>query len=462
MRNIQSYFRSTAGNTAIIFSMAAVPLLLASGAAVDMVRANRTQAVLQGAADAAALGGGVSSQSKKEIEKLVEDYFVANGAPEALDFVEKIEAKQDKMSGTFTVAIKGKINTSFMKLAGIQTLDIGATAEVMRGSQALEIVLVLDNTDSMNAEGRLDALKVSAKELVREIFKNKQSDTYIKLGIVPFANYVNVGMAARNESWMNVAAEQTFSSPAGECRDTYPQQRWDNCVQNGSHMESRDGVMVSVPDYTCDYVQGPMVKDCTPTSWTTQWHGCVGSRNSPMDTEIGTATVPYPGVMDDYCPVPMTDLSDDQSLLLGNIDAMTGTRNTYIPSGLLWGWNMLNEAEPLTSAKSAGDMSAMKGKKAIVLMTDGKNTMVPTYPKHEGADPAPLADSILAEICGNVKNDGIEIYTVAFKVDSSDAKNLLRKCASDGTKAFDAADSAELVASFREIAETLSAVRLSK
>ena len=454
MSVLRSFLRNSSGNTAIIFSLAAIPLLLAGGAAVDMVRANRTQAVLQAAADAAALAGGTKSGKTGSIKQLVKDYLEINGALAALDYVENIEAIRDKKKGTLTVKIEGKIKTSLMAIAGIDTMDIGAMSEVMMGNRALEIALVLDNTESMNYEGRLTALKVSAKELVTQVFDNKDPDTYVKIGIVPFANYVNVGLSRRGESWMNVPPDSTYETSWNE----YPDAKKSNCRME-PYSGVSDGVPVSGESEVCDWDYGP-AKTVKGTG-TTQWNGCVGSRNNPMDTEIGSSSVPYPGILDVYCPTPITDLSDDKSLLIGNIDSMVGFGNTYVPAGMLWGWNMLNEAQPLSAAKSKSDMEEDSGTKAIVLMTDGDNTMLPVYPAHEGG-PGATADDLFASICANAKADDIQVYTVAFMVEDAATLSKLAKCATDPTKVYTASNAAALSAAFKQIAQTLSAVRLTR
>jgi NACalpha-BTF3-like transcription factor len=122
---------------------------------------------------------------------------------------------------------------------------------------------------------------------------------------------------------------------------------------------------------------------------------------------------------------------------------------------------MLMPAAPLTSAKSQAEMAAVDGKKVIVLMSDGANTLVPTYPAH-ASGPSSQAEDVLDDICDNVKDDDIEIYTIAFKVSSHQAEEALEDCASDEGKAFDANSSAELVGAFREIAAMLAEVHLTK
>jgi hypothetical protein len=458
LSRLSEMLRSTSGNTGIIFALAAVPMLLGAGAAVDMVRANRTQAVLQAAADAAALGAGVSGANESTVSQLVTDYLAINGAQAALDTVESIEAIRSEDDGSFNVKINGKIKTSFMMLAGIPTMDIGASSQVMSKGRALEIVLVLDATDSMNREGRLDALKVSARDLVTQVLENKAHGTYVKVGIVPFANYVNVGLGARGQSWINVPADQVNMQTS--CTSTHPDARSSNC-RDEPYSYVSDGVTVTGTQQVCDWDYGTPVNTCNEVDNGTKWRGCVGSRNSPMDTEIGTPSVPYPGIMDTYCPTPITDLTDDKGDLVGKINGIAATGETYIPAGLLWGWNMLMPSAPLTAAKSPAEMAAVDGKKVIVLMSDGANTLVPSYPAH-ASGPSSQAERILDDICDNVKGDDIEIYTVAFKVSSHQAEEALEDCASDEGKAFDANSSAELVGAFREIAAMLSEVHLTK
>jgi von Willebrand factor type A domain len=140
---------------------------------------------------------------------------------------------------------------------------------------------------------------------------------------------------------------------------------------------------------------------------------------------------------------------------------MQAVGETYIPAGLLWGWNVLDAGEPFTQAKTDDQMKAIGGTKFLVLMTDGENTLSPIFQYHYGTDKN-LANSKMITLCNNIKQAGITVYTVGFKVDSSTAKDLLESCASDPSKAFDAADDAALQASFYTIAKQLATLRLSK
>ena len=464
------FFRDRTGNTAIMFSLAAVPLLLGAGAAVDMVRVNQTRTVLQAAADAAAIAGASSKKtSDAELNTLVRDFLDANDAENALSSVKSMKQKLDKSKRTFTVTIDGKLKTNFMFLAGITELDISATAEVKTGGNGLEVVLALDNTESMNYQGRLPALKTAAKSLVDSVLDaGATSGAYVKIGIVPFSNYVNVGLGNRNKSWIDVPADTSATAP--NCSSTYPDATKTNC-----HMETYTGYNDGVPNtYTtevCDWNYGNPVTTCNGTyTINYNWKGCVGSRTSPNDIKINVLANKYTGIIKDYwgynvsCASELTPLTDNKTDLNTAIDAMVGVGNTYVEPGVLWGWNMLDSSEPIVGAKTKSWLKDNGGTKALVLMTDGANTLSPLnvdYVRHDGSD-VTLANKNTADVCENAKKDGITVYTVSFMVTDASAKTLLANCASDPSKAFTADDATALNTAFRDIANALMATRLSK
>jgi Flp pilus assembly protein TadG len=460
MSLLKKFAKDIRGNTAIIFALAIVPMVLAAGASIDWVRANHTQTILQGAADAAAIAGASSGEtSHAALEKIVADYVNANGVPEALTSITNVESNMDEHNGKFSVTIKGKIKTSLMHIAGISEMELGAFSEVGMGNRAMEVVLVLDNTGSMNASNRLPALKDASKQLVAELLK-KQEDNYIRIGIVPFSEYVNVGKPNRNASWISVPADTT--STTNSCWDTYPNATKSNCrMESGTW--SNDGVVTPYTNEVCDWDYGSPVQQCGPSTATMTWDGCVGSRSVTEDTVIGNLNIRYPGVQNVSCPAPLMPLDDDQDDINDAIDAMVGTGNTYIPSGLLWGWNVLDADDPIGEAKSSGWMKSHGGVKAIVLMTDGDNTLQPSYPYHtsNGGIAGP-ANAKVTELCNNIKGEDITIYTVSLMVTDPVSKGMLVDCATDGTKAFEADDPSALSQAFKHITESLIAMRFVK
>jgi Putative Flp pilus-assembly TadE/G-like len=463
IRGLSHFLRNCAGNTGMMLALALVPMGIAAGVAVDMVQTNNTLTVLNGASDAAALAGASSGEtSQSKLDAIVEDYLRANGAMHVLDQIDSIEAKRDDAKRVFSVLIKGKRRTSLMQLAGFDSMDLHSFSEVALGGDGLEVALVLDVTASMNSAGRMPALKVAAKGIVDDLLEATENGAYVKMGIVPFAQYVNVGLSRRNANWLQVDDDSSVTDP-NACWNTYPNAVSFNCVDVPYVI---DGVDQGTTTQSCEWNYGTPVEVCGPSTNTITWNGCVGSRPDPKDVLISGATVDkYPGLMNAWCGTEIVTLTDDKDSLKTTIDSFTGVGETYIPQGLLWGWNMLDENPPLAEAKSAEWMADRKGTKALVLMTDGENTLYPDGQYHWTATSAAqreLANDKTAQLCENIKNDKIVVYTVSFMVTDPTALDLLQGCATDSTKSFSADNAAELAQAFKDIGDALMAMRLSK
>jgi Flp pilus assembly protein TadG len=454
------FFKNSNGNVAITFALALLPLAIGVGAAVDLMRQNDANTLLQAAADAAALAGAAAhSNSDSTVKQIADDFIKANDAYNVMSSVSDVQINADMTGRIYSVRLTGKLNTSLMALAGIGTMDVGAFSEVSSGGQGTEIALVLDNTGSMGSEGRMVALKAAAKNLVDTVTANKPSNTYLKIGIVPFADYVNVGTANRSVKWMSVPPDSS-ELMKNVCSTSYPNATASNC-HDVQAVWNNDGVPTPYTYQQCDWVTGNPVTTCSDQVVQHKWNGCVGSRNSPLDLGIGSFATPYPGIMDATCTAPLTPLTDSKATLDSAIDAMTPTGATYIASGVVWGWNLLDSNEPFTEAKTDAQMKATRGTKFMVIMTDGENTVSPDYPYHYGNNAA-QANDITGKLCDGVKQAGITIYTVGFKVQAQTSKDLLVSCASDPSMAYDAADDAALQASFDAIAKQLASLHLSK
>lgn len=396
------FWKNTAGNTAIMMGLAIVPIVIAAGAAIDFSRANYARTVLQGAADAAALAGATSKdRSNSALNRVVAQYLEANHAKDVLRYVSKVEQTLDNDKGTFRVIIEGQIDTSLMSIAGLKKMDIGAVSQVNVGSEALEIALVLDNTGSM-AGAKIANLKAAATKLV-DILEEETSDyADAKIAVVPFAEYVNVGRGNSGAGWLDTS-----------------------------------GVDLAT------------------------WGGCVGSRPAPLDLQSGTSVQNYPAIEGVPCNAQVLPLTTNLKDVRNRIGAMTATGMTYVPTGLLWGWNVLDSQAPFTEGRTMAEIKRTRGRKALILMTDGENTISPAYPLHNGGNIV-ASNNNLREMCKKVKDDGIEMYTVSFMVPSNLIKSILVNCATSKTKYFDADNSVQLNAAFTDIARDLAAVRLTQ
>ncbi|HEU5046961.1 MAG TPA: Tad domain-containing protein [Rickettsiales bacterium] len=151
---------------------------------------------------------------------------------------------------------------------------------------------------------------------------------------------------------------------------------------------------------------------------------------------VNPATVPpaspYPLGPNAYCPPAVTPLTHDRTALLTGISAMQPGGQTIIPVALAWGWRMLS---PKWRGAWGGEMGQyglpydynQKGKqKALVFVTDGYNYFFPgSYTAYGKLADGQLGtkDEAKAEqeldrrtlaLCSAMKEQGIQIYTVAF------------------------------------------------
>lgn len=170
-----------------------------------------------------------------------------------------------------------------------------------------------------------------------------------------------------------------------------------------------------------------------------------------------------PGVMNEWCPNEITPLTSDKARLASEIVGLNASGNTYLPAGLIWGWRTLSAELPY--AEGVSDAIAVQDNisKHLILMTDGVNVTSKNVgeAKHTGWNPAE-GNRITRELCTNIKDAGITVYTVAFQVGDAGTQALLRECATAPANAFDADNAQELAASFEKIAAKVAAIHLSK
>lgn len=120
------------------------------------------------------------------------------------------------------------------------------------------------------------------------------------------------------------------------------------------------------------------------------------------------------------------------------LPASGGTDSTYAFS---WAYTeVTHKREDNQHSNKTGQVP----KKFIVFMTDGDNNYS-------------SADSSTKRLCDDAKDDGVEVYTVAFAAPSR-GKALLSYCASTAEHFYDAKNSAELIAAFKNIGNAASKV----
>jgi Flp pilus assembly protein TadG len=457
-RQLQSHlaaFRADQrGGTVLVFCLFVVSLTGVVGLTVDYGRASRLKVSMQDALDSGVLAVGSGKQAGGADGKSTLDAYISANWKQRHSVGALSSTFEELPNSVIKATATAPMPTTFMKVVGISNLDIKVESQGMFGIGKAEVALVLDTTGSMDGQ-KLDGLKKAAKDLVEKTYDKDGAEEKIKFSIVPFAQYVNVGTQHRGQSWLNVQQD----GPAEVCKLEKPvTNKWGCSMRTGTWYD--DGKPVSYTYEHCDgYDYGPEQNVCKTVDQ--KWNGCVGSRVAPLDQEVTlSSSQPIPGLMNVWCGSPMRRLSNSKSDLKHAIDDFVPSGETYMAPGLMWGWRAMSPTAPFNDA--APKTGINRARKVLVLMTDGVNTASASAPTHDGWDPA-AANQTTRAVCQKIKDDGIEIYAIAFDVTDPTVLNVLQSCATSAvTHYFTAQNTTTLDAAFQRIGESLTKVRLKQ
>lgn len=407
------------GAVAIIIALALIPLMVAAGLAVDLSRAYLVKNRLSHALDAAGLAVGsmrTTTSNTAYLETQFNEFMTANYAAEDLGSTHDLTFTDS--GGVITVTGKATLNTVFMGVVGINTITVASDAQIVVETNGLELVMVLDNSGSMNSNSKMSDMKTAAVELIDILFGNETAPDLLKVGLVPFDNTVNIGTG-------NIA-----------------------------------------------YVDDPAALNW---GWGDDWEGCVMARDYPndvQDTDTATGGLWYPfwNAYNSWdrnykCPRPITALTNDRTTLESEIDAMSPLGATHINFGAIWGWRVVSPGAPFSEGASYSDPD---WNKAVIILTDGDNTFFNNsstyYSAYEPGDiTVSQLDSRLLETCAGMKNEDIIVYTIAFGTSiSSSTQSLLTSCATDADHYYESPDADTLTLAFRAIGAELKNLHLSQ
>ncbi|MCB1429666.1 MAG: VWA domain-containing protein [Nitratireductor sp.] len=460
MPKMQRHFlRNEGGNFAITFAICAIPLFLSAGLAVDYSSAYMFRGRLQNAVDTATLAAGkeMTQLNDGQLRKIVRQYVASNLEAADNDYIRKLDIDIDRSKMSLKVTADAKMNASFAPLIGIKTLDYEVVASVKTATGGIEAVLVLDNTGSM-AGTRLDQLKLASNTFLDDMFAQNTTSNKVKIGIVPFSEYVNVGTDNRNASWMNVESDSS-REVCGETRDVLSKS---GCsIENTSWMQ--DGILQTGTREVCTNIT---YSEPYQTCWQeeTKWNGCAGSRDHPFNLRDANYNKRIPGAMNAWCPSRLTQLTDNRNALKNQIDSMYATGNTYIPAGLMWGLRAISSKAPFTEGTAKNTAAQKNITQAIILMTDGENTLSkdPNSYYHNAHD-VDEANQYTLAACDAIKKEDIKIYALTFgDTVPQETKDMIKSCSSGSGYYFDADDGQALKAAFADIAASLNRLYLTQ
>jgi len=424
---------SDKGGVAAMVGLAVVPMVLALGLAIDGGLAYGAHSKLQGAVDAAALAGArVASSEDGNVEADARMFFDANFPSSFLGGqITDFDANFDEDTGELRIDAEIDLPTSFMRIAGLPTVSVAASAVAQQQLSGLELAMVLDITGSMNKPDpsggtKIQALKDASETLLDVIYGENETVNDVSISVVPYNTQVNLG------------SDRT------------------------------------------DLLTGFDVADFGDDGW----KGCVEARTSPSDlddttpsTEAFSALLSPTGAPNAHCQdSEVLPLTAEKSVISDHIDDLEAEGFTFTNVGFTWGWRTIS---PLWDGVWGTDSDPVAYdhptiQKAIIFMTDGvavmpKNRYTAYGFLNEGRlgttnkknAEVEINDRLL-QTCELAKAEGLEVYTVMFALDDPTVEADYRTCASSEEHFFDAPDGDQLDAAFRQIAGRLTSLRLTE
>lgn len=275
---------------------------------------------------------------------------------------------------------------------------------------------------------------------------------------------------------------------------------WDGCIEERqtTKASSYDPIPAAAKDLDIDLV--PSQSDAT-TLWAPAlddviytpadgggWGGGSSSWNytgTPTDSNAEVySTSNYVNGSDYYCPTSAKKLQSwtDPSAFDTYVDSLTPSGNTYHDIGLLWGARLMS---PTGIFSSENHYTPQGGEieRHMIFMTDGDpctgvgnytaygvawfdrrqtdSTVAPTDGCTTTGTLTAQVNARTAALCTAIKNKNITLWVITFGTLSSDTVTRMTACATPG-RYFNATNEATIQATFKSIADQISALRLTK
>lgn len=435
------FLRDRRGNFAIAFAVVVSALALSAGYALNMVQLVTVRSNLLNALDSAVTSTARDLTTGKILPENARDRVLAflevnGGTGFALaDTIQLRDLVVDRTAKTVSAKASVDIDLAFplFSLASRQT--VLAESAALYSDKKVEVAMMLDVTGSM-AGDKIEDLKDAAKAAVEAFLKDENpANPRVRMAIVPYADAVNTGPLAHT-----VFAERGGSTGADDVPPALDDHR-----------------SVSTPPDRCATERklangNPDFSDASP-------YTAMVNRDDRLA----------------FCPAArLLPLTSDMRRLNRTIDDFAASGYTAGHIGVQWtryllspSWAGVIEAASAGSAPARFDRAKLR--KIAILMTDGEfNTAYAGVPRREATRGAQGGRSRNAaeEHCRQMRRDGIEIFTIGFKLRESAAKAVMKNCATPDTDTvrhyYEVSDGEALEAAFREIASNVEKLALTR
>ncbi len=461
-RFCQRFAADQRGNVLMMTGLSILVLFAAGGAAVDFGRQQLVRMKLQQASDAAAIAAASLPVNASDAEKraMAERYFNLNYPSNYLGIARPIPTITT--GNPITVSATRTLNANFISAVGVPTLNAEGRSGVETPTTSTEtyydVLLVMDTTGSMNAaDVGSGVLRETTAATARAGALTGCAASYNNIGQAYCSAYNLLGLLTVTPMPLADGTGRIYLLNA-LCQANYPS------------------------DY-CSRVRD----DATGTGFgftgTTRLNALRQVAYSFVQNMLGTA-----GTQNRVGLISWSDRIAARQTLTSN--AATATNfidRMYAFSGITNSHLGMNQA--LTDSAGFDPSHA----RAVILLTDGQNTasapvnysinvLAGTITGNDGqgcsftGSPSnsfcQRANDITAPICTQLKNNGVQVYTIAFGTTATSGtyatqiQSFLRSCASVDSRTgqpnfFSSPDAVALNQAFSQITTSIRRIRIS-
>ena len=405
---LSRFSRSNDGGVTMLFGLMIVPLIAIIGLGLEYGSVVSARSKVQNFADSAALAAGREFQisgNAAAAEQKAADYFNAAVAEmitnDSRFTIPNPSITVDPNSGTMTINVSGVMRTSFSRVLNFDEFNFGTISQAvlaMGGGNQNIEIAMMLDVTGSMGGSKIADMKLAAKDVIEILVANDQSNHVSRVALAPFSRSVKVG------SYYQAVTGQVPVASNKTCvtERTGSQKFTDAAPGSGQYVEQYD-----------------VTKSCRPTA-------------------------------------KIVPLTDDKNLLNSTIDSFSASGMTAGHLGTAWAWYLVspnwNSIWPQESqAIGYNDTDTIK---AVILLTDGQYN---TQYSSNGS-----SDYQARQLCANMKQAGVVVYTVGFELTASSAIQTMEQCATSESHYYLAEDGDELRMAFRDIAFKLAQLRLSK
>lgn len=453
----KTFISDQGGSILTYAALAIIPIAGFSGVAIDSARGYLLRSHLSESLDAAALAAG-RAMTLEEVQTDVSRFFDLNFRDGYMGAtVEGPTATFSAETGEIHVSARAHLDTSFMKLLGQDDIYIQASTRIKRNVRGMELALIMDNTGSMRSSSKMSTMKNAALDLVDILYGERESIDDFWISVVPYTASVNIGNA--HYAWLQNYQPSDYNPTV-----------WKGCVEARPTPYDLNDDPPTIQMFNPYFYPDAEDNDWPPIREENSW------QNNGRGPNLG-------------CGPAITPLTDRKSTIRAAIQEMQPWHRggTLTNMGLVWGWRTLSPrwrglwrnsdvALPL-------DYDTPLMDKVAIILTDGQNLFFDfdnwgpdgsdytAYGREgwnrlgingTGISSTTEVNNRMAETCRLMKEEGVIIYTITFRLSNSTARQLFRDCATSSAHYFNSPSNSELQTVFQRIGGELSNLRIAQ